>query len=159
MAADFKYEDQLKETCRLVAEAVGHENWQLVYQSRSGPPSQPWLEPDILTHLETLSTQGQKDVIVLPVGFVSDHMEVKFDLDTEALQLAESLGLNMIRAAAVGVHPAFVTAIRELVLERLAGAERKAVGLFPPSPDGCPDECLSAACARQKETLSRTARS
>src|SRR5918998_902230 len=108
MAAGCDYERQLLETSRLVAEGAGAENWRLVFQSRSGPPTQPWLEPDICDHLRALKSEGARDVVVAPVGFVSDHMEVLYDLDTEARQLSEEIGVNMVRAATVGTHPEFV---------------------------------------------------
>ena len=81
-----------RETARLVAEAAGITNWDLVYQSRSGPPTQPWLEPDILDHLKDLHAQGVRNIVLAPLGFTSDHMEVLYDLDTEARELAEKLG-------------------------------------------------------------------
>ena len=89
MAAGCAYENQLREVCRLVAENLSLQNWNLVYQSRSGPPSQPWLEPDILKHLSDLKAEGITDVVIAPVGFISDHMEVLYDLDTEARQHCE----------------------------------------------------------------------
>jgi ferrochelatase len=142
MAAGCDYERQLLETCRLVAEAAGHERWRLVFQSRSGPPTQPWLEPDICDHLRALKEEGVSDVLVAPVGFISDHMEVLYDLDTEALQVAAGLGLNLVRAATAGTHPAFVSMIRELIVERLdAAAPRRALGPSPPRPDLCPADC------------------
>ncbi|RME44874.1 MAG: ferrochelatase [Caldilineae bacterium] len=142
MAHHCAYEQQLREVARLVAEGVGHDNWALVYQSRSGPPHQPWLEPDIGDHLRALRERGVTDVVIAPIGFISDHMEVVYDLDTEARQIAESLGLNMVRAATPGTHPRFVRMIRELVEERLSpGAERLCIGQFGPEPDFCPDGC------------------
>lgn len=119
MAQHCDYQLQLEETGRLVAEAVGSESWRLVFQSRSGSPAQPWLGPDVCDHLRELHAAGTKDVIVAPIGFVSDHMEIIYDLDTEALKLCRDLGLNMVRAATAGTHPAFVAMIRELILERL----------------------------------------
>ncbi len=142
MAAGCDYETQLLETCRLVAEGAGHERWRLVFQSRSGPPSQPWLEPDILDYLRELKEAGAEDVIVAPVGFISDHMEVLYDLDTEARALCQNLGLNMVRAATVGAHNDFVKMIRELVLERLSpDAPRRFLGTRGPSHDVCPAGC------------------
>ena len=119
MADNCDYEAQLLEASRLVAEAVGHKEWRLVFQSRSGPPTQPWLEPDICDYLREMKDAGASDVVVSPVGFISDHMEVLYDLDTEARALSEELGLNMIRAATAGTHRAFVAMIRELILERM----------------------------------------
>src|SRR5919112_1323728 len=142
MAAGCEYERQLLETCRLVAEGAGRERWRLVFQSRSGPPTQSWLGPDICEHLRALKQSGASDVVVAPVGFISDHMEVLYDLDTEARQLSEELGLNMIRAATAGAHPDFIKMIRELILERLdASAPRRALGPLQPPHDVCPADC------------------
>jgi ferrochelatase len=107
------------ETGSLIARALNIENWQLVYQSRSGSPSQPWLGPDVSDHLRALAGEGVKDVVVAPIGFVSDHMEVVYDLDYEAQKVARELGMNMVRARTAGTHPAFVKMIRELMLERI----------------------------------------
>jgi ferrochelatase len=141
MAAGCDYEAQLRETCRLVAKGAGRSGFELVFQSRSGAPTQPWLEPDILEHLQALRGTGNTDVVVVPVGFISDHMEVVYDLDTEAAERAAALGLNMIRAATVGVAPEFVSMIRELVLERTQGAERRALGDLGPRWDVCAEDC------------------
>jgi ferrochelatase len=119
MAANCDYAAQLTETGSLIARALNIENWQLVYQSRSGSPSQPWLGPDISDHLRALAGEGVKDVVVAPIGFVSDHMEVVYDLDYEAQKVAQELGMNMVRARTAGTHPAFVKMIRELMLERI----------------------------------------
>lgn len=145
MAQTSDYEKQLRETARLVAEAVGLPNWSLAYQSRSGSPSQPWLEPDILDHLRALSAEGVENVIIAPLGFTSDHMEVLYDLETEARGLADELGIKMVRAATAGTHPAFLRSIRELIMERLApGEPRSAIGLFGPNHDFCPQDCCPA---------------
>jgi len=119
MAANCDYAAQLTETGSLIARALNIENWQLVYQSRSGSPSQPWLGPDVSDHLRMLAGEGVKDVVVAPIGFVSDHMEVVYDLDYEAQKVARELGMNMVRARTAGTHPAFVKMIRELMLERI----------------------------------------
>ena len=143
MAASSDYEKQLKETARLVAEQVGRKNWRLAYQSRSGPPSQPWLEPSILDCLREVNSGGEtSDVVIAPIGFVSDHMEILFDLDTEARQLCEELGLNMVRAATVGTHPRFIRMIRELICERLDESKpRLALGVLGPRSDVCAADC------------------
>jgi len=142
MAQNCQYEEQLSESCRLVADGTSIENWQLVYQSRSGPPHQPWLEPDICDHLGELGREGIKDVVLSPIGFISDHMEVLFDLDIEAQQVCDSLGINLVRAETPGTHPLFVGMIRELVLERLSeDAIRLSLGTHGPSHDVCPDDC------------------
>ncbi|WP_434582110.1 ferrochelatase [Carbonactinospora thermoautotrophica] len=145
------YVAQHLEVARLVATGVQERTgvahpWELVYQSRSGPPSQPWLEPDICDHLDALRSAGAAAVVIVPIGFVSDHLEVRYDLDTEALDHAAKLGLAATRAATVGVDPRFVAMIRELVLERAAAERgqpvaRRAVGRLGPSHDVCPLDC------------------
>lgn len=119
MADNCAYESQLLETGRLVSEAAGHPQGRLVFQSRSGPPTQAWLEPDICDYLRELKQSGVTDIVIAPIGFVSDHMEVVYDLDTEARKVSEELGLNMVRAGTAGTHPAFVRMIRELIVERI----------------------------------------
>ena len=141
MSRHSDYEAQTYEACRLVAAELDHRGWDLVYNSRSGPPSVPWLEPDVNDHLEQLADEGVRAVVVVPVGFVSDHMEVVYDLDVEAAETARTLGLEYVRAATVGVHPGFVTAIRELVEERLRDAPRLSVGTRGPNHDLCPLDC------------------
>jgi len=145
MAAGCLYENQLREVCRLVVGELGLQRWSLAYQSRSGPPSQPWIEPDILKHLSQLKEEGITDVVVAPVGFISDHMEVIYDLDTEARQHCAAIGINMVRAATVGTHPRFIRMIRELILERMEEEPtRLSLGTSGPSHDVCPlDCCLS----------------
>jgi ferrochelatase len=142
MAQHCDYEAQLRETSRLVADAAGIEDWRLVFQSRSGSPSQPWLGPDICDHLRELRASGVADVVVAPVGFVSDHMEIVYDLDTEALALCRELGLNMVRAATAGTHPAFLRMIRELILERTdAATPRRSLGTDGSRRDVCQPGC------------------
>jgi len=140
------YSTQVAESARLVAGAAAPDlGWDLVWQSRSGPPSVPWLEPDVNDHLEVLAAQGVTDVVVSPVGFVSDHLEVLWDLDHEAAGTAERLGLGFARAATPGTDPRFVAMLRQLVQERLdPGAPRRAVGALPPSHDRCPVGCCLA---------------
>jgi len=147
MAETSRYVAQVEEACRLVAGMANRPRYSLVYQSRSGPPGQPWLEPDILDRLRELAaTRSVPDVVVAPIGFISDHMEVLYDLDTEAKQLCEHLGLNMVRVDTVGDDPQFVAMIRELVLERMnPGVERRALGHCGPSHDLCPDDCCPGA--------------
>ena len=150
MADNCEYESQLQESSRLVAEGLGHERWRLVYQSRSGPPTQPWLEPDINDYLRELKSDGTTDVVIAPIGFVSDHMEIVYDLDTEARRLCEETGLNMVRASTVGTHPAFISMIRELILERInPDAARRfdsGGGLLPGAQN---TRILSACCAKE----------
>jgi len=119
MAANCDYAVQLAETGSLVARALGIGHWQLVYQSRSGSPMQPWLGPDICDHLRRLASEGVKEVVIAPIGFVSDHMEIVYDLDFQAQNVAQEMGMTLVRAATAGTHPAFVRMIRELILERI----------------------------------------
>ncbi len=119
---------------RVVAEAAPGRPFDLVWQSRSGPPSVPWLEPDVNDHLRALAEHGETAVVLFPIGFVSDHLEVIWDLDNEARQTAEQLGLAFARAATAGTHPAFVASIRELVEERRAGG-------LPRLGTNCPASC------------------
>ena len=143
MADNCQYEAQLRETCRLVSDGVGHVSWQLAFQSRSGPPSQAWLEPDVCDALRDIGKTGKiRDVIIVPVGFVSDHMEVIYDLDMQAKNVCDEIGLSMLRAATVGAHPRFVQMIRQLIEERTGkSAVRPALGEFGPRRDVCPDDC------------------
>ncbi len=133
MAANCDYAMQLKQTATLIAEALNIKKWELVYQSRSGSPSQPWLGPDICDHLKTLREADVKEVVVAPIGFVSDHMEVVYDLDVEARGVAEEIGMNLVRATTAGTHPAFVRMIRELMLERINDVAPKNIC----APDCC----------------------
>jgi len=128
-----------------------------VYQSRSGPPSQPWLDPDICDYLRELrASSPTRDVVIVPLGFLSDHLEVLYDLDTEARNLCEQLGLRMQRAATPGLHPKFVSMVRELVLERMEERPiRRALGTAGPRPDVCPDDC----CPRPERPAARMPRS
>jgi len=150
MAAGCDYEAQLLDTCSIIAKFAGVRHWRLVFQSRSGPPTQPWLEPDICDHLRELKSIGVGDVVVHPVGFISDHMEVLYDLDTEARQVAGEIGLNLIRAATVGTHPEFVGMIRELIVERTDGdaVRRRALGNLGPRQDTCAVDCCLLGAAR-----------
>ena len=149
MAEGCAFVAQLDEACRLVAEQAGRSSWRLVYQSRSGSPQQPWLGPDILDHLRALREDGATDVVVAPIGFISDHLEVKYDLDYEGQRKAGEMGLRLVRAATVGTHPAFVRMIRELVEERVVEtAERPTLGAFGPAPDTCPEGCCPVGASR-----------
>jgi protoporphyrin/coproporphyrin ferrochelatase len=146
MAATSDYQKQLQEACRLVAEQVGIDEWRLVYQSRSGPPTQPWLEPDIGDVVRELKPGAE--IAVVPVGFVSDHIEVIYDLDIEVQAIARERGVNMMRAPTVGVHPKFIQMIRELIEERFGLREPRAIGQYPPSHDACPTGCCPAPVRR-----------
>jgi ferrochelatase len=141
MAVNCGYAFQLNEAGRLVSEAVGIENWKLVYQSRSGPPTQPWLGPDVCEYLRNLKERGVLDVVIAPIGFVSDHMEVIYDLDVEATQLAQEIGINLRRAATAGTHPLFVKMIRELIMERMNGTSARYLGSHGASHDVCDPLC------------------
>jgi ferrochelatase len=129
------YQAELMGAAQLVVDAAapGRE-FDLVWQSRSGPPSVPWLEPDVNDHLRALAAAGEKAVVVFPIGFVSDHLEVIWDLDNEARETAADLGLAFVRAATAGTHPAFVAALRELLDERRAGG-------VPRLGTNCPAAC------------------
>jgi len=127
MAANCDYAAQLAETGSLIAQALNIENWQLVYQSRSGSQSQPWLGPDVCDHLRDLRSVGVTEVVVAPIGFVSDHMEVVYDLDVEARKVADEIGMHLVRARTAGTHPAFVRMIRELMVERIENVVPPAV--------------------------------
>ncbi|MEK2478736.1 MULTISPECIES: ferrochelatase [Streptomyces] len=152
------YVAQHLDVARSIADAVRAETgvdhpWQLVYQSRSGAPHIPWLEPDICDHLEQLHGAGVPAVVMAPIGFVSDHMEVKYDLDTEATAKAAELGLPVARSATVGADPRFAAAVRDLLLERAATErgttpERCALGALGPSHDLCPVGCCPARTPR-----------
>jgi ferrochelatase len=148
MADAYPYREQLIASARLVAERLRRSDWTLVYQSRSGRPEDPWLEPDVLDHLAALRGEGAADVVVAPVGFVSDHMEVVYDLDVEARERAAALGLGFVRAGTAGTHPAFVRMIRELLDERVTGGERRALGASGPRPDECARDCCPPGAAR-----------
>lgn len=150
MADNCRYVAQLEEASRLVAAGAGHHRYELVYQSRSGPPQQPWLEPDVCDRINELHVAEKlEDLVILPIGFISDHMEVLFDLDTEAKELCEELGIRLHRAPTVGTHPRFVRMIRELIEERLSESpERLALGELGPSHDVCPADCCLYTPAR-----------
>ncbi|XVU27582.1 ferrochelatase [Actinoplanes sp. CA-054009] len=136
-----RYTAQLNETARLVHErAAADLPWDLVWQSRSGPPQVPWLEPDINDHLRKLAEDGVTDVVVSPIGFVSDHLEVIWDLDNEAADTAKELGLGYARAATPNTDPRFVAMIRDLVRERTDGAPLQRLGTLPVWDD-CPVNC------------------
>jgi protoporphyrin/coproporphyrin ferrochelatase len=138
-----------------VRQQTGHRfGSELVYCSRSGPPAVPWLEPDVSDRIEELAKEGVPAVAVVPIGFISDHMEVIYDLDTEARAAAEDAGVGFARAATAGVDPRFVAMVRDLVLERSAAEvarasssalppTRAAVGALPPSWDVCPPRCCA----------------
>lgn len=141
MANQSRYVQQLETASRLTAEMAGAPRWRLVYQSRSGPPQQPWLEPDIVAVLDEIAADqaASRDVIVSPIGFISDHMEVLYDLDTEAAKRAAELELNLIRSGTAGTHPRFIRMIRELIEERMNGV---------PDAEPCLENCCPAPIRR-----------
>ncbi|MGD1090809.1 MAG: ferrochelatase [Bryobacteraceae bacterium] len=124
MAQSSPYVEQLESACVLVAQAVGRSEWKLAYQSRSGPPGQPWLEPDITDYLR----QIRSDVVIAPIGFLSDHMEVLYDLDTEARAVCDELGVRVVRAGTAGTHPAII---------------RMIAGMVEEVPSTCPEGCCA----------------
>ena len=142
MAQTSGYQAQLEEAAGLVAGITGAPSWKLVYQSRSGPPSQPWLGPDIKEYL----FESKPPVVVLaPLGFLSDHLEVLWDLDVDARSACDKLGITMVRASTVGAHPHFVAALRDLILERFEDRPtRSALGTLGPCPDVCAVDCCPA---------------
>lgn len=142
MAAVSPYERQLYQACRWTAEQAGITDWQLAYQSRSGPPDQPWLEPSVEDTLTQWAAAGCRRVVLAPIGFLVEHMEVAYDLDIEAAQLCERLGIEMVRAGTVGGHPRLTTMICKLVAERFdSNVPRESLRPEGPPPDVCPPDC------------------
>jgi ferrochelatase len=147
------YQEQHHALARAVVDSVRRELGrelppEVVYCSRSGPPSQPWLEPDVNDRLEELAAEGRRVVALAPVGFVSDHMEVVYDLDTEAVATAERLGLRLVRVPTVGVDEAFVGGLVDLLEERAAEARGEAV---PTGPGVRPSVCPAGCCPNLRE--------
>ncbi len=150
LAATSAYEEQLTDTAGLVAAGAGvpGSRWRLVWQSRSGPPGQPWLEPDVVDAIGDLPA-GTRSVVLAPIGFVSDHMEVVYDLDTVAAEAGRARGLRVVRAATPGTAPGFVAMVRELVTERLEPASpRRSWGRLGPAPDRCDPGCCPGPASR-----------
>lgn len=142
MAETCRYEEQLQEAARLVGEMAGRKEWVMAYQSRSGPPQQPWLEPDVGDLVEKRVAAGTSAFVVAPIGFVSDHMEVLFDLDVELADKCRQLGCTLERAATAGVHPQYIRMVRELILERMNQSPiRRYLGRLGPNHDFCPVDC------------------
>jgi len=147
-----RYTAQLLETATLVHAAAAPDlPWDLVWQSRSGPPHVPWLSPDINEHLAALAEKDVTDVVVSPIGFVSDHLEVLWDLDNEAAETAAGLGMGYARAATPGTDPRFVAMVRSLVRERIADQPRERLGTLPVW-DVCPAGCCSSPQRSRKAT-------
>jgi ferrochelatase len=150
MAENCDYEVQLRDAATLVAERLEPSHrWDLVFQSRSGPPGVPWLEPDILDRLAALPGEGVRHVVVIPIGFLCDHMEVAYDLDTEAAAAAGRLGLGFTRAMTPGTTPSFVQAVRDLVLERVEDRPPAAIGKLGPRITPCRPECCAPPASRR----------
>jgi ferrochelatase len=119
MAAQSSYVAELQTSARLIGEKLRHHGWTLAYQSRSGQPGDPWLEPDISAAIGKLAAAGNKDVVVAPIGFVCDHVEVLYDLGIEAKKRANDLGVNLIRASCPNDHPTFVRMIADVINRKL----------------------------------------
>ena len=141
MAEAGPYERQLQEAARLISERLEYSGWDLVYQSRSGPPQQPWLEPDICDHVQACHQRGIDKMVVVPLGFVSDHMEVIYDLDHEAHDLCEQLGMKMARAGTVGIHPRFVSGLSDMIADTISGRTPEVLGDQGVWPMPCPTDC------------------
>jgi ferrochelatase len=147
MARTSDYVKQLSETTRILTELLGFtaDRVQLVYQSRSGRPEDPWLEPDVKDAMAALHQTGHNHVIIAPIGFISDHIEILFDLDEECVQLAHDLGMTLHRAGTVGTHPRFITMIRKLIQERVdTSTPREALGRYGANWDVCAVDCCPA---------------
>ncbi|MGW3469908.1 ferrochelatase [Saccharopolyspora sp. NPDC000995] len=140
------YSRQVAEASRLVAEAVGAADYDVVWQSRSGPPQVPWLEPDICDHIEDLHGKGVQAVVVSPIGFVSDHLEVIWDLDNEAKDKAAELGMGFARAATAGPDPRFAKLIVELIAEHTGGVEPRKLSAMPAAGSTTNGEPCAPGC-------------
>ncbi len=143
MAENCLYESQLREVGRLVSETSSVDRWELVFQSRSGPPQQPWLEPDVCDRIRQLKeSENISRVVVDPIGFISDHIEVLYDLDCEAKSACDSLGIQLHRVPTVGTHPRYIELIRKLIVERMElDSDRPVIGQLGPNPDRCLENC------------------
>jgi ferrochelatase len=156
MAATSPYVEQLCDSTASASSLAGFDDWRLVYQSNNARyGGEPWLGPDISDALEEEARAGREDVIVMPIGFVCDHMEVVLDLDVDAARRAEAAGIHMVRAGTVGSHPAYVGMVRDLIVERMSGSgERLSIGELPPKHDFCPSDCcLSGRPGPTKDSL------
>ena len=123
MAARSPYVQQLETSARLIADALGHPRWSLAYQSRSGKPTDPWLEPDVGEAIRKLAAEGCKEVVVAPIGFVCDHVEVLYDLDIEAKKIAEDHGVRFLRASCPNDHPTFIRMMADVIEAKMKNAE------------------------------------
>ncbi|GAB2670924.1 ferrochelatase [Saccharopolyspora gloriosae] len=140
------YSRQIAESARLVAEEAGVETYDVVWQSRSGPPHVPWLEPDVVDHIEELHAKGVASVVVSPIGFVSDHLEVVWDLDNEAAEKAAELGMGFARAGTAGDDPRFAKMIVELISEHVDEVRPRKLSLMPAAGCGRNGEACSPGC-------------
>lgn len=149
-----RYSRQVAEAARLIAAAAGaDEGYDVVWQSRSGPPQVPWLEPDVLDHLDALHAAGVPAVVVAPIGFVSDHLEVLWDLDGEARERAAELGMGFVRAATPGTDRRFAEMVAELVTEQVRGVSPRRCSLVPAAGSGCNGEpCAPGCCEPPRRT-------
>jgi ferrochelatase len=143
MAANAPYVEQLLDSAAAAAAEAQIDDWRLVYQSNNARyGGEPWLGPDIGDAIAEEAAAGRRDVIVMPIGFVCDHMEVVLDLDVDAAKHAEQAGVTLVRAETVGTHPAYVAMVRDLLVERRSGgADRETAGTLPPKHDFCPADC------------------
>jgi len=158
MASGCAYERQLTDVARIIADRLGLRRWQLVYQSRSGSPHQPWLEPDVVDYVDQRRRAVRLPaVLVVPLGFLSDHVEVVYDLDIELAQHCRQWGITMVRARTLETHPLFVSGLLDLVEERLGlRSERPVVGALPPAPADCPEGCCPKECSLQEAAFTRS---
>ncbi|MFN2478820.1 MAG: ferrochelatase [Pseudonocardiaceae bacterium] len=144
-----RYSRQVTEAARLVAAAVGVDSYDVVWQSRSGPPQVPWLEPGVVDHLDALRAQEVPGVVVAPIGFISDHLEVVWDLDQEARRRATSLGMDFVRAATPGTDPRFAEMVAELITEQVRGAPAHRCSQVPAAGQGVNGmPCATHCCER-----------
>ncbi len=157
MARHSDYEAQHLDVCRLVMRSVPERIWDLVYCSRSGPPSVPWLEPDVNDHLERIAADGVPAAVLVPIGFVSDHMEVIHDLDVEAVETAERVGLPIARARTAGTDARFISMIADLARERVDGSPPRSVGTRGPSHNACPMDCCAVPGQQLAPTVAAAA--
>lgn len=141
-----RYSQQVAEAARLVAAAAGVRSYDVVWQSRSGPPQVPWLQPDVTDHLDVLHTDGVPGVVVAPIGFVSDHLEVRWDLDHEARQRAATLGMEFVRAATPGTDPRFAEMVVELITEQVRAAPGRRCSQVPAAGQGVNGAPCAAHC-------------
>ncbi|MGH3884956.1 MAG: ferrochelatase [Pseudonocardiaceae bacterium] len=152
-----RYSRQVTETARLVAAAAGVDAYDVVWQSRSGPAGVPWLEPDVTDHLDALRADGARGIVVAPIGFVSDHLEVLWDLDHEARQRATTLGMDFARAATAGTDPRFAEMVVELIAEHLRAAPSRRYSQVPAAGQGINGEPCARQCCQPLRSRSAVA--